>query len=181
MPGNNEKLISVREAAKECGRNTETVRRWIWAGKLPAEKLGNQLFIKKKDLASYCRENAVIGYEARPKPDLLERPELSGKRIQKEGTKPTDTGKAIYQTRRGRIKAKGLEPTNVDKFLRQTLAEHDNKPRQQLDEGETNMKAGSRATLIKKMRKLREEIRARVGNLDATEMIEQLRQERMND
>ena len=31
------------------------------------------------------------------------------------------------------------------------------------------------------MRKLREEIRARVGNLDAAETIEQLRQERMNE
>ena len=44
-------LITVREAAKECGRNEETIRRWIWSGKLPAEKLGNQLFIKTTDLA----------------------------------------------------------------------------------------------------------------------------------
>lgn len=49
-------LISVREAATQCGRNAETVRRWIWAGKLPAEKLGNQLFIRRQDLAAYCRE-----------------------------------------------------------------------------------------------------------------------------
>jgi len=150
---NSEKLISVREAAKECGRNTETVRRWIWAGKLPAEKLGNQLFIKRRDLASYCRENAVIGYEARPKRDYL-----------KQATAPSEPG---------------VEPINPDKFLRQTLAEHDNKPRQQLDEGETNMKAGSRATLIKKMRKLREEIRARTGKVfNAETMIRELRDER---
>ena len=45
-----DKLISVREAAMECGRNMETVRRWIWSGKLPAQKLGNQLFIKRSDL-----------------------------------------------------------------------------------------------------------------------------------
>lgn len=45
-----EKLITVREAATEYGRNMETVRRWIWSGKLPAQKLGNQLFIKRSDL-----------------------------------------------------------------------------------------------------------------------------------
>lgn len=43
-------LMTVREAARECKRATETVRRWIWEGKLPAQKLGNQLFIKKRDL-----------------------------------------------------------------------------------------------------------------------------------
>ncbi len=46
-----ENLITVREAAHECHRTTETVRRWIWEGKLPAKKLGNQLFIKRGDLA----------------------------------------------------------------------------------------------------------------------------------
>ncbi len=50
--GTKDELISVREAARECGRNMETVRRWIWGGKLPAEKLGNQLFIKRSDFAN---------------------------------------------------------------------------------------------------------------------------------
>jgi excisionase family DNA binding protein len=49
-----DKLISVREAAKECDRNPETIRRWIWSGKLPAEKLGNQLFVKRSILKSFC-------------------------------------------------------------------------------------------------------------------------------
>lgn len=48
-----EELISVKEAAKESRRNMETVRRWIWAGKLPAQKLGNQLFIKKNDWENF--------------------------------------------------------------------------------------------------------------------------------
>ncbi len=43
-------LMTVKEAARECRRNTETVRRWIWEGRLPAQKLGNQLFIKREDL-----------------------------------------------------------------------------------------------------------------------------------
>jgi len=48
-----ENLVSVREAARESGRNMETVRRWIWSGKLPAQKLGNQLFIRKNDWESF--------------------------------------------------------------------------------------------------------------------------------
>jgi excisionase family DNA binding protein len=57
--GTEDKLISVREAAKECDRNPETIRRWIWSGKLPAEKLGNQLFIRRSILAAFCREIMV--------------------------------------------------------------------------------------------------------------------------
>ncbi|MBI2830233.1 MAG: helix-turn-helix domain-containing protein [Chloroflexi bacterium] len=67
----NEELINIREAAKQCGRNPETVRRWIWSGKLRAEKLGNQLFIKRDDLASYCRETAVA-YRAGARADLMD-------------------------------------------------------------------------------------------------------------
>ena len=44
-------LVTVKEAARECKRTMETVRRWIWGGKLPAQKLGNQLFVKRVDLA----------------------------------------------------------------------------------------------------------------------------------
>jgi excisionase family DNA binding protein len=51
MSADPEDLITVREAARLCRRNPETVRRWIWAGKLPAQKLGNQLFVKRGDLA----------------------------------------------------------------------------------------------------------------------------------
>jgi excisionase family DNA binding protein len=66
-------LISVREAAKECGRNPETIRRWVWSGKLAAEKLGNQLFIKRSDLASYCRETATVQYDTGRRLEVLRR------------------------------------------------------------------------------------------------------------
>ncbi len=74
MPiGINEDLISVREAAMECGRNMETIRRWIWAGKLPAEKLGNQLFISKSDLNTFRRKLNMSRKETTSKPDFLQR------------------------------------------------------------------------------------------------------------
>jgi excisionase family DNA binding protein len=126
-------LISVREAAKECGRNMETVRRWIWAGKLPAEKLGNQLFIRKEDLAIYCKETTVK-YRAEVEPDFSAR-------------------------------MKGGQMNQYE--FKQSISD-------------TGTSPGSRASLIKKMRILREEIRTRVGNLDAAGTIEQLRQERID-
>lgn len=47
-----ERLLTVRDIARRVGRSEETVRRWIWSGKLPARKLGNQLFVSEKDVAS---------------------------------------------------------------------------------------------------------------------------------
>lgn len=98
-----EELISVREAARECGRNMETVRRWIWAGKLPAEKLGNQLFIKKSDFTSFCRETAIREYEAKPKPDFLERAIALQKRIKARGGKPINAVEEIRKMREERM------------------------------------------------------------------------------
>jgi hypothetical protein len=57
-----EEMVTVREAAAEYRRNPETIRRWVWAGKLPAKKLGNQLFISKKDLLN-LREGEKIKLE----------------------------------------------------------------------------------------------------------------------
>jgi len=46
-----EQLLTVREVARRCHRSEETVRRWIWSGKLPAKKLGNQLYVEASELA----------------------------------------------------------------------------------------------------------------------------------
>jgi len=67
VPGNEDNLITVREAARECRRATETVRRWIWEGKLPAQKLGNQLFISRADLVRLASTRRGREY-----PDQLE-------------------------------------------------------------------------------------------------------------
>jgi len=37
--------ITVREAAVRVRRSTETVRRWIWSGRLPAVKHGNTYYV----------------------------------------------------------------------------------------------------------------------------------------
>jgi excisionase family DNA binding protein len=78
-------LISVKEAARACHRNTETIRRWIWSGKLPAVKLGNQLFIKKNTFQNYCRETAVR-YDAGKPSATIERiePPFRSTRLRRE-------------------------------------------------------------------------------------------------
>jgi excisionase family DNA binding protein len=42
--------LTVREAARRVHRAEETIRRWIWAGKLPARKLGKGYQIHERDL-----------------------------------------------------------------------------------------------------------------------------------
>lgn len=81
----------------------ETVRRWIWAGKLPAEKLGNQLFINKSDFTSFCRETAIREYEAKPKPDFLERAIALRNKMKARGVKPIDAGELIRKMRKERM------------------------------------------------------------------------------
>jgi len=44
-------MLTVPEAAKRVGRDPETVRRWIRAGKLASSKVGTQHLIAEADLA----------------------------------------------------------------------------------------------------------------------------------
>jgi excisionase family DNA binding protein len=43
-------VLTVPEAAKRVGRDPETVRRWIRAGKLRSTKVGTQHLIDEQDL-----------------------------------------------------------------------------------------------------------------------------------
>jgi excisionase family DNA binding protein len=43
-------MLSVREAAQLAGRTPETVRRWVWSGRLPARRDGNRLLVARADV-----------------------------------------------------------------------------------------------------------------------------------
>jgi excisionase family DNA binding protein len=101
--GMDNEYVSVREAARQCGRNPETIRRWVWSGKLPAEKLGNQLFIKRSDLVNYCRETTIQKYQTGRKPDFLERAIALQERIRARGGKPIDAAELIRKMREERM------------------------------------------------------------------------------
>jgi len=57
--------LTVPEAARRVGRNPETIRRWIRAGKLPSRRVGTQHVIDEEDLA-----DAIRGVIAGPLPAL---------------------------------------------------------------------------------------------------------------
>lgn len=43
------RLVTVREAAAVTGRSPETVRRWVWAGKLEARRQGHRLLVSRSE------------------------------------------------------------------------------------------------------------------------------------
>jgi excisionase family DNA binding protein len=42
--------LDIRDAARLTGRSAETVRRWVWAGKVRARKSGKRLLVLRGDL-----------------------------------------------------------------------------------------------------------------------------------
>lgn len=94
-----EDLVSIREAAKESGRNMETVRRWVWSGKLPAQKLGNQLFIRRSDLRAFLDRLSVNKRGAWDKLEAIERAEALQKRIRARTGTNFDISALIEESR----------------------------------------------------------------------------------
>ena len=151
-----DELISVRQAAVECGRNPETVRRWIWSGRLPAEKLGNQLFVKRIALETYCREVAAAAAAA------------PGESEAKESPRETVRGPEDGSKLRGKAQ-------QHPEALISVAAQTNTTP---LSFRKEAPQPGSRTETIKSMRRLREEIRGRAGNLEVESTMEELRRER---
>jgi excisionase family DNA binding protein len=52
--------ITVQEAARRTARSPETIRRWIWSGKLPAVKHGNTYYVDVVHLEGVAVEMGVI-------------------------------------------------------------------------------------------------------------------------
>jgi excisionase family DNA binding protein len=52
-------VLPVREAAAYAGRTAETVRRWVWSGRLPARRHGNRLLVARRDLDALLQAPAA--------------------------------------------------------------------------------------------------------------------------
>jgi excisionase family DNA binding protein len=50
--------LDVIAAASVAGRSAETVRRWVWSGRLRAHKRGNKLLIDRSDLERLIKASA---------------------------------------------------------------------------------------------------------------------------
>ena len=44
-------MVDVREAAELSRRTPETIRRWVWSGRVHSVKNGNKLFVRRDDVA----------------------------------------------------------------------------------------------------------------------------------
>ena len=72
-------MLTVPEAARQVGRDPETIRRWIRSGKLRARKVGTQHVIEETDLEAIAdvREAPALPEQWRltrmgqPMPDVL--------------------------------------------------------------------------------------------------------------
>lgn len=58
-------VLPVREAAAYAGRTAETIRRWVWSGRLTARRQGNRLLIARRDL------DRLLDAPATPEPMTL--------------------------------------------------------------------------------------------------------------
>jgi excisionase family DNA binding protein len=94
-----EELVTIREAAHRSGRNMETVRRWIWAGKLPAQKLGNQLFINRSDLGVFLSQLSVNRRGSQDKLEFIERAVALQKRIRARTETEFDISALVEESR----------------------------------------------------------------------------------
>jgi excisionase family DNA binding protein len=83
-------MITVPEAARRSGRNPETIRRWIRAGKLRSEKVGTQHLIDEREL----EELLVDDYEMAPLPD--------GWKRMADGAPMPNVVRWVHEARRGR-------------------------------------------------------------------------------
>jgi excisionase family DNA binding protein len=59
-------MIDVRRAAALVRRHPETVRRWVWSGRLSAERQGNRLLLARADV------EAVAAGQGEALPSLAE-------------------------------------------------------------------------------------------------------------
>ena len=52
-------MMTLPEAAHRTGRNPETIRRWIRAGRLPSRKVGTQHVIDEADLRALLERETL--------------------------------------------------------------------------------------------------------------------------
>jgi excisionase family DNA binding protein len=52
-------MVDVREAARLARRTPETIRRWVWTGRISATKSGNRLLVPRAAVASGTEASGV--------------------------------------------------------------------------------------------------------------------------
>jgi len=89
--------LDVLAAASIAGRSAETVRRWVWSGRLRAHKRGNKLLIDRSDLERLLKSSA-----ARKSLTLAEWLESLERSALKSGAKARSAADLVLADRRAR-------------------------------------------------------------------------------
>jgi excisionase family DNA binding protein len=54
-----DELMDVRHAAKLVARHPETIRRWVWSGRLGAQRRGNRLLVARAELEALAGQGGA--------------------------------------------------------------------------------------------------------------------------
>ncbi|MGH2714717.1 MAG: helix-turn-helix domain-containing protein [Thermoleophilaceae bacterium] len=52
--------VDVRRAAALVGRHPETIRRWVWSGRLAARREGNRLLVSRADVVAAASQGLPV-------------------------------------------------------------------------------------------------------------------------
>lgn len=55
-------MLDVRTAAALAHRNPETVRRWVWSGRLAAQRRGRRILVARADVEALAGKAATYGH-----------------------------------------------------------------------------------------------------------------------
>jgi excisionase family DNA binding protein len=98
--------LTVPEAARRTGRNPETIRRWIWNGRLPSEKVGNQHLVDSAALDALSgateAEDEAVRDVAGPWREWLREAAAFRDRLRSGGRRLPAASDLLKESRRGR-------------------------------------------------------------------------------
>src|SRR5688500_5760937 len=102
--------LTVPEAARRAGRSPETIRRWIWSGRLPSEKVGNQHVIESETLdalvgAAVPAENAPLDEVPGEAGEWLRSVAALNERLRARGVRFPPAAELVRASRRGHLRS----------------------------------------------------------------------------
>lgn len=97
--------LTVPAAARRAGRSPETIRRWIWSGRLPSDKVGNQHLVDVDALDALAGGIPAAGGAPRVKVEgewgeWLRRVDALGKELR--GKRLPPAAELVRESRKGR-------------------------------------------------------------------------------
>ena len=104
MPRSAADELDVAAAAAVAGRSAETVRRWVWSGRLRAQRRGNKLLIARSDLDRLLGSSGIVA--AMSLVDWVAAVESSGL---KKGPRGATAADLVLEERRLRSLGRGVD------------------------------------------------------------------------